>query len=75
MKLTHEILHSIGTEGMGWNKHQLELLGVTWPPEKGWLSALIGTDIDDTKFCTLVKLKGVRNRKIRNEIISNSKNK
>mgnify|MGYP001606919754 CR=1 FL=1 len=44
--ITSEWLHvhaSVG--GVGWNAAQLRVLGVAWPPRKGWLSRLVGTKI------------------------------
>lgn len=31
----------------GWNAKQLALLGITWPPPKGWLGDLLGQPISD----------------------------
>lgn len=31
----------------GWTARQLKLLGVSWPPQKGWLSQLEGTEISE----------------------------
>lgn len=30
------------TPGGGWTKAQLRALGVSWPPQKGWLSRIVG---------------------------------
>lgn len=57
MKLTFEILHSAGKGGIGFNWHQLRVLGVPWPPPRGWLQALIGTEIDDRKWQIVMELK------------------
>lgn len=57
MILTHSVLHSAGTRGIGFNRHQLAILGVSWPPTKGWLSNLIGTEIDDAKWEVVMALK------------------
>lgn len=40
--VTREWLHAHGTAGRGWTRAQLAVLGVTWPPRKGWLSGLRG---------------------------------
>lgn len=60
VRLTWKIIHSAGTYGKGFNADQLRLLGVSWPPRKGWLSALVGTEIDRSKWETILALKGVR---------------
>ena len=45
IKLTHDNLHALGTNGKGFNKNQLHILGISWPPKGGWLKQLIGTEI------------------------------
>jgi hypothetical protein len=57
MILTRENLHSIGKNGIGFNSAQLTLLGVT-RAQKGWLTGLIGKEIDDDTWKTLQYLKG-----------------
>lgn len=40
----------------GWNRQQLELLGVKWPPIRGWLNETVGrqiTDVDKQRFESL----------------------
>jgi Mor family transcriptional regulator len=70
MKLTHQLLHSAGTySGSGFNKHQLELLGVAWPPPRGWLKKLVGTEIPDDEWEKVVALKGVRDKSKRDKIV------
>ncbi len=32
----------------GWNEDQLELLGVSWPPPKGWIERCIGQEISES---------------------------
>lgn len=32
--LTHQLLHSAASDNGGWNKAQLNLLGIQWPPQK-----------------------------------------
>jgi len=34
-------------DGRGWTAGQLRVLGVPWPPPKGWRRKLIGTAISD----------------------------
>lgn len=68
MILTYEILHSAASNQGGFNREQLALLGVSWPPVKGWLRSRIGHEIDDSKWELIMKLKGVP-RKQRTAII------
>lgn len=48
IRLTRENLHQLsGSPSQdGFTKRQIELLGFSWPPPKGWLSSLIGTEIE-----------------------------
>lgn len=57
MKLTHDNLHALGTNGQGFNKKQLHMLGVSWPPKGGWLKKLIGTEITDIQYQTILSLR------------------
>lgn len=43
--VTREWLHSCGNRGAGFPCAQLAILGVPCPPQKGWLTALVGTRI------------------------------
>lgn len=42
--LTAEMIHAGGAGPMrsGFNKRQVEALGLTWPPRKGWIDMLVG---------------------------------
>ena len=57
IKLTHENLHALGTNGQGFNKKQLHMLGISWPPKGGWLKKLIGTEITDIQYQTILSLR------------------
>lgn len=70
MNLTREILHSAGTSNCGFNREQLYLLGVDWPPVKGWLSGLVGREVSDETWQMVLQLKSIRNRKQRAAIMS-----
>lgn len=47
MIITREYVHAHRTAAGGWTKAQLAALGVSWPPTKGWLTAIIGLEITD----------------------------
>jgi len=71
MTLTYEILHSAGSYGgNGFNNAQLALLGVSWPPPKGWLRELAGTEIDGATWAKVMELRGVRRKQQRNAILA-----
>ena len=40
------------------NAKQLKLLGIDWPPSKGWVKHLIGLHINNDTHRDLLKLKG-----------------
>jgi hypothetical protein len=42
----------------GWTAAQLRVLGVAWPPKKGWLSALRGKTIPDEQARQFERLSG-----------------
>ena len=57
MKLTRENIHAAGSSGTGFNRGQLAVLGIEWPPKKGWLTQLIGTEVSDEKYKKFMDLK------------------
>lgn len=61
MKLTRELLHP--KNHCGHTRKQLELLGVSWPPEKGWLTRLIGTEIPAARYAQFVALSRAGKRR------------
>jgi hypothetical protein len=68
MKLTREIIHSAGTRGEGFNRAQLALLKVPWPPQKGWLANLVGQEVSDEDWQLILRLSGT-DRKTRRELL------
>jgi len=47
MKITEEFIEKIASGRGGWNRPQLALLGVAWPPTKGWKQTLLGKEISE----------------------------
>ena len=47
MLLTRDFLKSNCTSKGGYTKYQLELIGVSWPPAKGWPKQVIGKEISE----------------------------
>lgn len=72
MKLTREILHTAATNYAGWNKQQTDLLGVPWPPKKGWLSALIGKEVSEETWQKVIAVRGLKKWK-RKELLKSMK--
>lgn len=62
--LTSELLHSAASANRGWNRKQLAVLGVSWPPQKGWLSALVGRTVSAGVWEQFVALRGTTIRKV-----------
>ena len=56
MKLTHELIMQYRTPRGGWLRVQLEALGVSWPPAKGWARGAVGMNLTDEQF---LQFKGV----------------
>lgn len=56
------ITEALIREGMssrgGWSKRQFALLGVEWPPERGWKQQVIGEQIEDEAAKLFVSLRG-----------------
>lgn len=71
MKLTAQLIHSAGTNGIGFNFHQLYVLGVNWPPERGWIESVVGREVTSEVWELVLKLKGKR-RGERREILRNT---
>ena len=47
MKVTSEFIHRNKTQNGGWTKSQLAIVGVDFPPQKGWISRVVGMEITD----------------------------
>lgn len=43
--ITDQWLMDNRTDGGGWTREQLAVLGVSWPPKSGWKDRVIGTQI------------------------------
>jgi hypothetical protein len=50
VRLTRDMLHAGKTGGGGFNRRQIEALGLRYPPMKGWLSRLIGKTITRERY-------------------------
>jgi len=65
--LTRENIHAGKSERGGWTRAQLALLGVAWPPMKGWLSALIGTELAKADYLAFLTSRNRRELKQRHK--------
>lgn len=57
MKLTRNMILSVATKRGGFNWHQLQLLGVGWPPKHGWLRKLVGQEINPATWEMVGRLR------------------
>lgn len=66
-RITEELLKAGMSGNGGWNRRQIELLGLKWPALNGWKRRLIGTPISREKAKQFLELKGAtkRPRKVR----------
>lgn len=62
MKITRDLIMagSSTTHTGAWNKKQLEVLGISWPPKHGWLHGMIGSEISDEKYQKFLSLQRIR---------------
>ena len=59
VRLTYALIHSAGSYGgHGFNRAQLNLLNVNWPPKQGWMKWLNGQEIDAETWNKVLALKG-----------------
>lgn len=45
MKITRKYIMDNRTERGAWTQAQIEALGLTWPPRKGWIDRVCGNEI------------------------------
>jgi hypothetical protein len=58
MILTREFIFSGRSEAGGWNRPQIELLRMPWPPTQGWIDRIVGKTIPDEDAEQFLKLRG-----------------
>lgn len=58
MRLSEEMIRAGSLTGGALKKAQLALLGVKWPPRKGWIQRLVGKEIDAETYRRFLALKG-----------------
>lgn len=63
VKLSQELIEMGRTGNGGYTKKQLKTLGVDWPPKKGWLKALIGTEIPQDTYDNFVAYSTINRAK------------
>ena len=61
--LTRELVDSARTANGGLTKHQLEAIGIEWPPKKGSINSKIGTEITQEQLEQFLTVKYVKKGK------------
>lgn len=57
MLITEQVLKDAESINGAWSRKQLEIIGVKWPPPKGWKKKILGTEIEYSKIKKLLSLK------------------
>ena len=57
MVLTNEIIQEGKNKNNSWTRSQLEIIGVEWPPKKGWKNSIINSDIPTWRIKIFLALK------------------
>jgi len=65
--VTAEMLKQGRSKTGGWSAEQFALLGIIWPPEKGWKSWAIGRRISSEAAKKFVELKGASKQQKKKE--------
>ena len=55
--LTEELIEQARSKNGGWSKQQLEIIGVDWPPTKGWKKNITGEKFKESKINAFIELK------------------
>lgn len=69
MVITNEWIGQHATASAGWTRAQLERIGVSWPPLKGWRQAAIGREITESDARAFVQLGQDRRTKLARHVV------
>ena len=58
VKITTEIIELGQSNEGGWNQAQLQVVGVDWPPIKGWKDRLNGMEFTQAELDQFLALRG-----------------
>jgi hypothetical protein len=47
MRITRDLIERGRGENGAWTRAQLHLLGIAWPPERGWIDRVIDREISE----------------------------
>ena len=68
--ITEEFLELGKSAAGGWNKPQIEILGLTWPLAHGWKNKVIGKYISPDAAVEFMRLKGKTKRSRNRNFVS-----
>ncbi|MDC0637477.1 hypothetical protein OAP25_02130 [Flavobacteriaceae bacterium] len=57
MKLTKQFLLDNRTKSGAWTREQLRIIGVNWPPVKGWQSLVAGKELTGAEVAEFIRAK------------------
>ncbi len=57
VRITNRLIKDGASMNGGWSEEQLALLGVSWPPKKGWKGRIIGRWISAEQAARFLWLK------------------
>ncbi len=57
-QITDQLIESGRSKSGGWNRKQLSVLGIDWPPTKGWKRRIVGKEINCEQAQKFLDLKG-----------------
>ena len=57
MKLTKQFLQDHRTKSGAWTREQLRIIGVNWPPVKGWQSLIAGKELTGAEVAEFIRAK------------------
>jgi hypothetical protein len=50
MTLTRKMIFDGQTPGRAWNRHQLAIIDIPWPPPSGWIERAVGRFISERDY-------------------------
>jgi len=65
LTITTEVLATLTTGKGGYTRKGLALLGVQWPPDKGWKKRLVGTTVEVSAIALMMEQEMIAWRKSR----------
>ena len=71
MKITATLIEAGKSIRGGWNRKQMDILGVDWPAREGWQRKVIGKEIHGDEAERFLHLRGTTERKARRSPVKN----